>query len=81
MLKKDLSNITNATSLFLNVDIFEIIYNMTDHEWLSWGLDRETVCGSFHSLLNHLKPPMQQNIQKLLRIEFRRLHMMAGSKS
>lgn len=89
MLKKDLSYITNATSCFW-VWIYLIFQqqsqtgcrlDMTDHEWLSWGLDRETVCGTFQPLLNHLKPPMQQNIQKLLHIEFCRLHIMADGKS
>lgn len=54
---------------------------MTGSEWLSWGLDRETVCGTFQPLLNHFKPPMQQNIQKLTHMEFCRLHMMADGKT
>lgn len=54
---------------------------MTGSEWFSWGLDRETVCGTFQPLLNHFKPPMQQNIQKLIHIEFCRLHLMAEGKT
>lgn len=54
--------------------------NMTG-KCLSWGLDRETVCGTFQPLLNHFEPPMQQNILKLIHMEFCRLHMTADGKT
>lgn len=34
---------------------------MTGNKWLSWGLKREKVLGTFQPLLNHLKPHVQPN--------------------
>lgn len=82
-----------AAILLLNVNIFAISSPNTDriqteesvvwiwcNGWLSWGLDRETVCSSFQPLLNHLKPPMQPNIQKLIHMQFCWLHMRQVGK-